>query len=420
MIWLVLALLVVCSGTVSACETALFGLTRQTLRHFERSPLAIGRQVFRLMQRPRRVLMTVLITNTAVNVAVFVVSFVALSRYRDAHPTWAAGGGLLTLLVIILFGEIVPKAIALSKPERFAPPAGAIIAVVQVVLSPLLWVLGACLVNPIIRLLAPATPRAGPVTTEELRLLVEHSAQEGAISSAENNMLQAVIALGQTRVREVMTPRVDLQSVKIDDDPRAVLEVVRASKQRTLLVVDGDLDHVRGAVSTREVFLHPERPIRRLLRPAHFVPEQANLVQLLRGLQAQKVRHAVVVDEFGGTAGFVSTGDIIGRIVGDLPSDGSTGHADGTTERVDENTYRLPGDLSVRIWADRFNVQEIDRHISTVAGLVLSKLGRLPREGDTVRIRNLTLTVERMRNRRIEEVLLRRIETETDPGEVAP
>ena len=103
MIWLVLAFLVVCSGTISACETALFGLTRQTLHHFERSGSASLRRVFRLMQRPRRVLMTVLITNTAVNVAIFVVSFVALSRYRDAHPTWAAAGGVLTLLVVIIF-----------------------------------------------------------------------------------------------------------------------------------------------------------------------------------------------------------------------------------------------------------------------------------------------------------------------------
>ena len=144
--------------------------------------------------------------------------------------------------------------------------------------------------------------------------------------------------------------------------------------------------------------------MRSLLRPADFIPEQANLAQLMRHFREEQSHFAIVVDEYGGTAGLVTNEDAVEWIVGELPR--SEQPRTATSERIDDNTYRLSGDLSVRVWAERFAVGEIDRHIDTVGGLILSKLGRLPRVGDSVRIRNLTLTVEAVRRRRIEEVLL--------------
>jgi CBS domain containing-hemolysin-like protein len=142
-----------------------------------------------------------------------------------------------------------------------------------------------------------------------------------------------------------------------------------------------------------------------LVRRAHFVPEQANLIQLLRYFRTEGMGMVIVVDEYGGTAGLVTLEDVVEWVVGDLP-DTDRQRPAVPTERIDESTYRLSGDLSVRLWADRFGGGEIDRHIDTVAGLILAKLGRLPRTGDSVRIRNLTLTVEAMQRRRIERVLL--------------
>jgi len=114
---------------------------------------------------------------------------------------------------------------------------------------------------------------------------------------------------------------------------------------------------------------------------------------------------AIVVDEYGGTTGLVTIEDVVGWIVGDLP-DADTPRPEAAAERIDENTYRVPGDLSARAWAERFGAGEIDRHIDTVGGLILSRLGRVPRVGDRVRIRNVTLTVEEMNHRRIERVIL--------------
>lgn len=416
MIWLTLLLLLICSGTVSASETALFGLSRQALHEFHISKSPLLRRVYILMQQPRRVLLTVLITNTAVNVAIFAVSFVALEHYGSTEPAIAAAGGVAALLAVIIFGEVVPKAVALSSTRRFAPPAAALIALLQVVLAPVQWLLGNLLVNPTVRLLTPTRAKHGPVTTEELRLLVEHAAHEGVINSRENDMLQAVVALGEGSVREVMTPRVDVQSIRINDNRATIRQAVEASRRRRLPVRGRDLDDIKGVLAARDLYLNPDAPTKKLIRPVHFVPEQINLVQLIRCFHKEGTHIAVVVDEYGGTAGLVTMEDVVERIVGDLPDENAARPA-ATTERIDEDTYRLPGDLSVRIWADRFAVGEIERHIDTVGGLILAKLGRLPHVGDSVRISNLTLTVEQMRKRRIEKVLLRRANSGTSQTE---
>ena len=406
-LWLGLALLLCCSGAVSGSETALFALDRPTLHAFSESSSVLCRRAARLMRHPRRVLMTVLIANTALNVTIFGVSFVTLAGLDDVHRFAPAVGGACVLFAVILGGEILPKAIAFSFVRRFAPPAALLISTLQIALGPIQWLLATFLVNPITRLISPQLSAADAVTTEELRLLVEQSAMEGVISSRENEMLQGAVALGEASVREVMTPRVDIQYVRSSASRADASRIMRESGRRKLPVVGRDLDDIRGILHGRDLFLQVTTPIHQLLRPVHYVPEQIRLVQLIRHFREHKIQHALVVDEYGGTVGLVSMEDVVERIVGDL-SEYDAPVAMPTAERIDENTYRLSGDLSVRDWADRFAVARIDRRITTIGGLVLARLGRLPRVGDTVRMRNLTLTVESMDKRRVLSVLLER------------
>lgn len=415
MIWLLLALLLVCSGCVSASETALFGLSRQAYHQFGQAEGLLRRRVYNLMKHPHRVLLTLLIANTAVNVSIFTVSFVAVRRVHDQHPAVAALMSIAVLSLVIIVGEMVPKAIALRSAIRAAPLAAALTGTLQLILSPLLWVLGTFLVNPITRLLSPTTKPQTTVTTEELRLLVEHSAHEGDINTTENDMLQAVVALTNVSVREVMTPRVDVHWISSEVQRQEVFALAEKSKRRRLPVCGKDLDDIKGVLYVRDLYLNPDASIQSILRPVHFIPEQVNLLQLLQQFHGRQGNLAIVVDEYGGSAGLVTIEDVIKWIVGDLPDDDAQRPTD-LTEQIDENTYRLSGNLSVRVWANRFGVGEIDRHIDTVGGLVLSRLGRLPQEGDQIRIRNLTLTVESMHQRRIEKVLLTRDGNHLDAG----
>ena len=415
-IWLTIGVLLVCSGLVSGSETVLFCLSRKDLDHFRQAPAWIGRRPYLLMRHPRRVLMTVLIANTTVNVSIFSVSFGVLERFRVNQPALAAVVGTAVLISVILFGEMIPKAVGLANARRLAPAAAGLIGTLQTVLGPVRGILAVLLVDPITRLLAPSRRPSDTVSTEELRLLVEHSAREGHIDSTENEMLQSIVSLAEVSVCEVMTPRVDIEPIRIDDDVEAIRSVVRASRKRTLPVCGRDLDDIKGVIHARDVLLHTRTPITELVRPADFVPEQANLAQLVRHFRGGKRHFAIVVDEYGGTAGLVTNEDAVEWIVGELPKS-QTPRPAASTERLDESTYRLSGDLSVREWGERFGVGEIDRHVNTVGGLILSKLGRIARRGDQVHIRNLTLTVESVKRRRIESVLLRRDESAETPEE---
>jgi len=449
-----LLILLVASGAVSAAETALFALSRQSLHDFGRSASLLRRRAHRLMQQPKSVLMTVLITNTAVNIAIYALSFVALQSLAANHPALAGVASAGVLLSVIIFGEVVPKAMALGNAQRLAPSAAGMIWALQIVLGPLQWLLSALLVDPITRLVAPASPPPDTVDTEELQLLVEHSARAGHINSTENEMLQAIVELAEASVREVMTPRVDIEFIRAGDDPHAAYQTVKQSYRRIFPVCGRDLDDIRGLLFARDALLTTAAPTplsvganlssaaypspsgsragvgadsspppkadsrmfgltASLVRPVRFVPEQINLAQLVRHFHDERSHFAIVVDEYGGTAGLVTVDDVVEWIVGGLP-DSEAPRTAPVTERIDDDTYRLAGDLSVRDWAERFAVDEIDRHIDTIGGLILSKLGRLPRAGDTVRIRNLTLTVEVMQKRRIERVLLRRLSNKAE------
>lgn len=403
MVWIVLFILLVFSGAVSAAETALFALNRKDLHEFHRSRSPLKRAAYQLMLHPRRVLLTVLISNTAVNIAFFAVSANAFGEVSAAKATAV---GAVALFLVIVAGELLPKALALGNARLLAPPAAAMIRSLQIVLAPIIRLLSVLLVDPITRLLAPSSPSSDEVDPEELRLLVEQSARVGHIDTTENELLQAIVALPEASIREVMTPRVDIEFVRMSDSPGRALQTIKTCKRRILPVCGRDLDDVRGLIFARDALISAGSPTTSLLRLVRFVPEQLNLAQLVRHFHDEKTHFAIVVDEYGGTSGLVTVDDVVEWIVGDLP-ESEAPQREAQTERIDETTYRLSGDLSVRDWAERFGVEEVGPHVDTVAGLILAKLGRLPRTGDSIRIRNLTLTVDAVRRRRIDYVVLR-------------
>lgn len=415
MIWLLLAALVVCSGCVSASETALFSLSRQTISEFRQSKNVLHRRVIRLMHAPRAVLMTVLICNTGINVAIFSISFLASRDLSHSNPGFTAGVGVATLLTVIIFGELLPKAIALANARVAAPAAGALISTMHAVLAPMRLILGAMIVEPLTRLAAPALRQPDEVTTDELQLLVEHSARDGHINSTENELLQSVVALDDVSVREVMTPRVDMVFCARTQTREHVNAIIAEHALQRLVICGRNHDDIFGVLDARQFLLNPQTPWFKLVTPVKFVPEQSNLLQALRQLRGVAARLLVVVDEYGGTAGLVTLRSVTRWIVGHAPElPGRKDEAD--TERIDANTYSISADLSARVWADRFGVREVDRNISTVGGLVLSRLGRVPHDGDRVRVRNLTLTVESMRGRRIHRLRLSRDTITSDTG----
>lgn len=412
MLWLLvlLSLLVACSGVISGSETALFALTPQDRRAFADSPSHLRRLAARLMLRPRRVLMTVLIVNTAVNVAFFAVSYVAGSARAAGNPIVAAASGVLALLVVIICGEILPKAIALANARRLAPLAAPVVHLLQVMTAPVAAVLQAALVEPLVRLIGPARPSRRDLATDDLSALVELSAEQGIITDREHDMLQTVVALPEISVRSIMVPRVRIQAIAIDMDRAQVAAALRYSGFAKMPVYERDLDDVVGLLYARDFHLKPDEPLAKILRPVCYVPEVINLLQLVRHFRRTRTQLAIVVDEFGGVAGLITIEDVLAEIVGDLAT--GAPRAAPEVERLDERAYRLPGSLSIRAWRPLLGLTDQLLHVDTFGGVVIATLGRFPQVGDTIRLGNLALTVDRLDQRRVDRVIVR-VEPET-------
>jgi len=191
----------------------------------------------------------------------------------------------------------------------------------------------------------------------------------------------------------------------VDAAPAGLLELFARTRLRRIPVYEGDVDHVLGLVHAKRLLFQPDGPLRDLVAETFFVPEAGNLERLLMQFRMKRSQTAIVVDEYGGTAGLVTMQDVLEEIVGDLPEPEDIGQTP-PVEKTGPRSYRIRGGLAIHDWADAFKMDLAGKRISTVGGFVTAQLGRIARVGDTAKYRNLRFTVESMRGSRIGKLLL--------------
>lgn len=391
---LFLLALLAASGTFSASETALFSLS---VEQRAEAP----RRVRDLLSRPADLLVSILLGNLVVNVLFFTlaarIEFLALAGLGEV------GGarffeGVPPLLCLLIAGEILPKTFALRSPARVARATAAPLQVVVRVLTPP--------ARMILSLIEAVRSRLGGeeperhVTPEVLEELLTRSAAEGLIEEDEAEMLAEILELGSIRVREIMRPRVDAPFLDVDsEDPRPVVRRALETGLRWIPIVEGDPDHVLGCVRVRDLLVEPHRPLRQLVMPVKFVPEVASALDLLAELRDDRATEAVVVDEWGGTAGLVTIEDVLEEVVGELRAEGEP--RERPVVPLGEGRFRVSGALSVRDWNEIFDLRIVPTEFETVGGLVVALCGRIPRVGERVRLGNLVLEVREVRGRRV-------------------
>lgn len=416
---LLLVVLLIASAFFSGSETALFALTRHELHRFSQSRRPSQRLVAALMRRPRKLLLTLMIGNVTVNMSIFAASLALFRSWTGERSILAPLIGLISPVVVTLFGEILPKGTAIVLRSRLAGRLAPAVRLSQIVLAPVSFTLNALLVEPLTRLLAGRRRPDDYVTVQELRELVEMSGRHGIIDADENAMLGEIIQLSELRVRDIMVPRVDIVAFEVHDDPDELRRIMRQQRWTKLPVYDETIDRLIGLVYAKDLFLATDQPLASLVRPLRFVPELIRLTQLLAEFRRTRAQIAAVVDEHGGLVGLVTIEDVAEQIVGELvsPEDARDQPA---WQRLDDRRYRVAGAMSVRDWAEQFSVRALQQEeVATLAGLILAKLGRLPTVGDHVQLGNMRLTVESLRGRRIEWVLVELIDGPQAAGQEA-
>ena len=398
------------SGFFSASETVLFGLVAEDRAVIRRRGGITAAAVDALLRQPRLLLVTVLLANMTFNTVYMTVSSLLVLRHGSA-PLAAVLFGVGSLALLIILGEVVPKltgqAHRVGAVRILAPP----ISLLHGILLPFDRFVARFVVEPLNRLLGPE-PRSH-LDADELDALVDLSVRQGAIDRAEETLLREVLSFRTRRVRDIMTPRVSMVAIGLRDDAEAIRGTIAESGLRRLPVHDVDLDEIVGILPCRRFLIDPPEGVdpdhlAGACRPARFVPEMASVEQLLDRFQADGSTIAIVVDEFGGTAGLVTIEDVAEEIVGEIAGDGDEQII--TPERLGEARWRVSGRMPLHAWRDAFGPAIDDRRISTVGGLFLARLGRLARAGDEVRVGNVRIVAERVESGLVESAVVDLVE----------
>ncbi|HEY0511284.1 MAG TPA: hemolysin family protein [Thermoanaerobaculia bacterium] len=339
-------------------------------------------------------------------VALAAVLSAALAGFHRAHPTlWALG----VVLFLIAATEAVNRALVGQDPER------ALRALTRI------YRLAFWLLSPLVSLLVPLIPAAAfsrheegeddAASDEEIEAFIDVGTREGILEPEEGEWLWGIVGFGDTQARSVMTPRIDMICAPVDAPLDTLADRFVESGHSRIPVYEGSVDHIIGILHIRDVLRAvraPEPPaVRAMLKAPLVIPETKPLSELLRELQARFQQVAIVVDEYGGTAGLVTVEDLLEEIVGEIMDEHEALAAE--LEQIGEGIYRLDGRAHIELLDELFGVEIEDPEYETVAGLIFSVLGYVPQVGETVESHGLRFTVEAVADRRIQTVKVEKI-----------
>lgn len=395
------ALLVTVSAFFSASEIAVFSLEDHRLSSLAAEPG--GDTLTAIRADPHRLLVTVLVGNNFVNVAIASLT-TALFVDRVGGDAGVVVSTLFASTVILVFGEIVPKSYGVANPERVALRVARPLRALQVVLSPVVAVFEA-VSGAINRLTGGSRDIERPyVTREEIVALVETAEELGIVEADEQAMIERVFRFNATAVGSVLVPRADVVAVDVGSSVRAAVEACASNRVARLPVYEGDLGRVLGYVDVRDlVAAPPDADLRQLARPALHVSEGRELDEVLAELQAARSELAIVYDEFGTVKGVVTMEDVVEEIVGEIFDLGE----EAAVVALTPTTATVRGSAATAAVND-----ELATHLptggETVAGLLAEELGRPPEPGDVVDVADARLTVGTVADDRVRRVHVER------------
>ncbi len=404
-LWAVLGVLLFAGASFffAVAESALFSLGKWQARQLvERSPQTGGR-VGRLLAEPQDLLATIVLGNTFANAVI-----VAIPLWLALSGGWSLGVILLLLaaaLALILVGcEVVPKTLAVRAPERWSLWVARPMSYLRGATRPLRQVaqyLDAAILSAAI----PGSLKSQTaLSDEEYQELLELAYQQGTLAQSEKEIILQIISLDRRTAREVMRPRSQMASIPDDLSVEEMIAAARKYKHRRLPLYDETPDTIVGVLNTRALLLDPRMDLADAIEFPSFVPESMNLLQLLKSLQRQQRGLAIVLDEFGGTAGIVTLEDILQEIIGEIRSEGE---AQGfVMEKLGEGRWRVNAAMRLEDFCREYPELGDVPGVDTLGGLLLTQLEVVPGVGQSVVFRGLKLTAMAADDRRVREVLV--------------
>ncbi len=423
-IWIELILFVLLLGLsafFSSSETSLFSLSSVQLERMRRTGNPRISTIDRMLGEPRRLIVTILIGNEFVNVAASVISASIVIELLGAESKYV--NLFIMVPILLLFGEITPKTLAIRNNEAFASFQCVPIEGFARLIAPLRWLIRH-IADFFITLIVGSERSKGNIITEDmLRTLADEAVGEGALDVSEARFINQVFDFGDKTLEDLLTPRADIAFISIDTPMDQVLEAVREERQSRFPVYSEHRDTIIGILHVRDLlkfdFSRTDVGLKSILRKAHFVPESKPAAQQFNDFRERQRSLALTVDEYGGVTGLVTMEDLLECIFGHIPSS-SNGIDHTHIDAQNDDTWSVNGALPVSEFNRNFQSQLADGRAETISGLVLLAFGELPTTGASTNIDGFNFTVTKVENNRITQLSVTRPaarEEKPDPNE---
>ncbi len=381
-------------------ETALFSLSKWQAQQLAEREARAGAIVVRLLAEPQDLLATMVLGNTFASAAIL-----ATALWMALNDRWPLGLTVILLLILILIGgEVLPKTLAVRRPELWALRVARALLLVKTLSLPLRRIAqgvnSSILQTAIPRTVQPQTA----LTDADYQELLELAYQQGTLAESEKEIILQIINLDQRTAREVMRPRSQMAAIPDDLSIEEMIEAARKYKHRRLPIYDETPDTIVGILNTRALLLDPQIDLADAIEFPSFVPAAMNLLQLLKSLQRQQRGLAIVLDEFGGTAGIVTMEDILEEMIGKIRAETEPERV--VMEKLAAGRWRVSGTLRLDDFRREYPALPEVTEVETMGGLLMSLLDVVPVPGDSASFRGLKLTAQATDERRVKEVLV--------------
>ena len=393
------------SAFFSASETALMSLSKIRIRYMEDEGVKGAKLVASLIEKSSDLLSSILVGNNIVNIAATSVS-TALFMSIFGSQGVAIATAVMTVLVLI-FGEITPKTIAANSPEKVALLVSKPINLIMKIVKPLVWVFN-LLTGVIFKLMGIDNDGVKPfITEEELKTMVNVSHEEGVLEMEEREIINNVFQFGDMQAKEAMVQRLDMVAVNIEDSYDEIIEMFKSEKLSRLPVYEESIDDIVGILNVKDIiFLSDEEienfDIKDYIREAFFTYEFKKITQLLEEMKKEKSQMAIVVDEYGGTAGLLTIEDLVEVIVGDI--DDEYDEEEEEIVKVSENEYLVEGSTKIIDVNETLGINLESEEFDSIGGFIIGYLKRIPEENELIEVENVKFNIESIDKNRINKI----------------
>jgi len=411
-----IVLLLTLSGLFSGSEASLFSLNPLQLKQLEEKDQVRYKMLARLLERPRQLIVSILIGNEMVNLAASALAAsIVITVLGDRGKWWAV---VIMTPILIIVGEITPKVIAIKNSLRFSTIIAQPIALFIRIIGPLRWFFK-FISEAIINLLGSKKVAQGNIIKEDVvRTLVDVGEKNGVLEATERELIHKVFDFGDKPVYQIMTPRADIFSLSWDLGLDEVVAQVKQSRRSRIPIYRDNPDNIVGILYTKDLlgtFLfrdHPQKDWHELLREPYFIPWSKKGLALFKDFQKKKVHMAIVVDEYGGIAGLITMEDLLEELFGEIGEEPEP--KESLFEGVSPDRYRVSSRLLIKEFNKLLGTRLPDDQQDTIGGFVFSLFGRLPQEGERIDYQDLSFEIEEVKGTRIQKILVHKREWNMD------